>query len=985
MDATGDAQSWTTGTAITPITVPVATGTPTPTYAVKGTLPAGITVQRDHPGSSAGHPRHVGTGTITIEADNSEGTADWTVDYTTSAALVAPSFADNTGDPQSWTQGTAITDVRVPNAAGNPTPTYAVQGALPAGINFDTNTLLISGTPSTVSAGTIRIRASNSEGNADWTVTFTTASADTEPDAPTISTVVYQTTQDRIRVRWNEPDDGGEPILDYRSEYHNGDGNWQELDAAITVRRSFLNTPARGFTYSFRVRARNSVGNGPYSDTSTLDHAAIVPNFADDTGDAQAWTVGTAITGITVPAATGDPTPTYAAVGTLPTGIAFNTTTRVISGTPTVVGSGTITIRATNSGGEDDWTVDYTTSAALVAPVFSDPTGDAQAWTQDAAIAPVTVPAATGNPTPTYRVDGTLPAGIAFNATTRVISGTPTALGSGTITIEASNSEGLADWTVTYAIVAPLAAPSFADDTGDAQSWTQNQAITDITVPAASGNPVPAYAAVGTLPAGIQFNATTRVISGTPTAVGNGTIRIRATNSEGDSDWTVAYTTAAPLVAPSFTDDTGDPQTWTQGTAITPVTVPAANGTPTPSYAVVGSLPGRDSVQPDHQGDKRNAHGHVGSGTVTVRAMNSEGQADWTVAFTSNAPLVAPSFVDNTGDAQAWTVGTAITPITVPAAAGNPAPTYAVEGTLPDGLAFNTTTRVVSGTPTTVSSGTITIRAANSEGHADWTVDFTTVAALAAPVFADDTGDVQTWTHNQAIAPITVPSATGNPTPTYAVVGSLPVGIQFDTTTLVLSGTPTSLGSGTITIRATNSEGDADWTVDFTTTAALTAPSFADSTGDAQTWTQNVAITDITVPAANGNPSPTYAAVGALPTGISFDTGTRVLSGTPTVVGNGTITIRATNSEGMADWTVAYTTGAPLVAPAFADDTGDAQTWTVGTAITDISVPSATGNPTPTYAAVGTLPAGITFNADYPGSQRDTQRCWYWGHHHPRY
>ena len=72
-----------------------------------------------------------------------------------------------------------------------------------------------------------------------------------------------------------------------------------------------------------------------------------------------------------------------------------------------------------------------------------------------------------------------------------------------------------------------------------------------------------------------------------------------------------------------------------------------------------------------------------------------------------------------------------------------------------------------------------------------------------------------------------------------------------------------------------------------------------------------VAIAGITVPTATGNPTPTYAAVGALPAGITFDTATRVIAGTPTAVGSGTITIRATNSEGDDDWTVAYTTNAP--------------------------------------------------------------------------
>ena len=290
--------------------------------------------------------------------------------------------------------------------------------------------------------------------------------------------------------------------------------------------------------------------------------------------------------------------------------------------------------------------------------------------------------------------------------------------------------------------------------------------------------------------------------------------------------------------------------------------------------------------------------------------------ADWTVDYTTAAAPAAPSFTDPTGDAQSWMQNDAITAITVPAASGNPAPTYAAVGTLPAGIAFDTTTRVLSGTPSATGSGTITIRATNSEGDADWTVDYTTAAALAAPVFADPTGDAQTWTLNQAIAPLTVPAATGNPPPTYAAVGTLPTGISFNTTTRVLSGTPTALGSGTITIRATNSEGMADWTVDYTTTAALLAPSFADDTGDAQSWTQNQPITAVTVPVANGNPAPTYAAVGTLPVGIVFDTGTRVISGTPTALGSGTITIRATNSEGMADWTVDYSTVAAATAPA---------------------------------------------------------------------
>ena len=46
-----------------------------------------------------------------------------------------------------------------------------------------------------------------------------------------------------------------------------------------------------------------------------------------------------------------------------------------------------------------------------------------------------------------------------------------------------------------------------------------------------------------------------------------------------------------PRSAPAFADDTGDDADWTRGTAITPVVVPRASGSPAPTYAVVGNLP----------------------------------------------------------------------------------------------------------------------------------------------------------------------------------------------------------------------------------------------------------------------------------------------------------------------------------------------------------------------------------------------------------
>ena len=108
----------------------------------------------------------------------------------------------------------------------------------------------------------------------------------------------------------------------------------------------------------------------------------------------------------------------------------------------------------------------------LVAPSWTDNTGDAITGTVGTAIAAVTVPAVdAGTPDPTYVAVGALPAGVSFDATTRVLSFDEDAIeaGTGTITIRATNSEGMDDWTVAYAFVLPDAAAPTAVITSPAE------------------------------------------------------------------------------------------------------------------------------------------------------------------------------------------------------------------------------------------------------------------------------------------------------------------------------------------------------------------------------------------------------------------------------------------------------------------------------------------------------------------------------------
>ena len=90
--------------------------------------------------------------------------------------------------------------------------------------------------------------------------------------------------------------------------------------------------------------------------------------------------------------------------------------------------------------------------------------------------------------------------------------------------------------------------------------------------------------------------------------------------------------------------------------------------------------------------------------------------------------MAAPSF-DRPALPRVWVLHAAIDAVTVPAAAGRPAPVYAVVGALPDGLRFDPATRRLSGAPTAAGSGAVTVRAANADGAADWVMDYEVDAA----------------------------------------------------------------------------------------------------------------------------------------------------------------------------------------------------------------------------------------------------------------
>lgn len=136
--------------------------------------------------------------------------------------------------------------------------------------------------------------------------------------------------------------------------------------------------------------------------------------------------------------------------GALPTGVTLSASSGRLTGTPTVAGQGSVTIRATGPGGTDDSVVGWSVGAPSIAYA-----GTPYTWVVLVPLAGVS-PTNTGGRAMAYAlVAGVLPTGVVLNAATGALTGTPTVvLQTGTVTIRATGPLGTSDTSVDYTIAA---------------------------------------------------------------------------------------------------------------------------------------------------------------------------------------------------------------------------------------------------------------------------------------------------------------------------------------------------------------------------------------------------------------------------------------------------------------------------------------------------------------------------------------------------
>ena len=164
-------------------------------------------------------------------------------------------------------------------------------------------------------------------------------------------------------------------------------------------------------------------------------------------------------------------------------------------------------------------------------------------------------------------------------------------------------------------------------------------------------------------------------------------------------------------------------------------------------------------------------------------------------------------------------------------------------------------------------------------------------------------------------------SATGGTSPyTYAWTQTSGTAVTLSSPAVAEPIFTTPATTGTLAFQLEVTDGDVATDTDTVTVTVTTAPVAPTiTTATLGSMTEGVAHS-VTLAATGDTPITWAVASGALPAGLSLNTGTGAITGTPTTAGTGTATIAATNTAGSDSETYSWTVAAAPV-PGFIDHT----------------------------------------------------------------
>ena len=616
-------------------------------------------------------------------------------------------------------------------------------------------------------------------------------------------------------------------------------------------------TPTTGGPYQFAVQviSISPFGGNPVTVSAEISINISSPPLTITTSSLPAGTVGVPYSQ-TLAASGG--VPPYAwqlSTGNTPGGLTLNQYSGTISGTPATAGSFTFQVKVYDSQ-QASATGSFT--IRIAAGAFTITTSSLPAGTVGTAYTATTLAATGGTPPYTWSASG-LPSGLSISSA-GVISGTPTAAGSFSVTVQATDSAQLTATKAYSVTVAAALTITTATLPGGTVGTPYSQTL------AASGGTAPFTWSVstGALPTGLTLSAAGS-LTGTPTAAGTFTFTIQvadATRATATKSFTITVT--------GLTITTATLPSGTVGTSYTATTLAATGGTPPYSWSASG-LPSGLSIS--SAGVISGMPTASGSFSVTLKVTDSA-QATATQTFTIT---VAAALTITTAALPNATVGTPYSQTLTASGSGTFAWSVST-GALPAGITLSSAGSL-SGTPTAPGTFTFTVSVTGGGQTATQSFTITVTAALTITTATLPNGTVGT-----AYTPTTLAAAGGSGALTWSIsTGALPGGITLSSAGS-LSGTPTAPGTFTFTVGVTG--GGQSASKSFTITVGVPAGPPATITGLPATATPATQPTlGIGIPSAypldiTGTVTLTFAPDSPSPDGqeVVFTTGGRTAS-----------------------------------------------------------------------------------------------------------
>ena len=623
-------------------------------------------------------------------------------------------------------------------------------------------------------------------------------------------------------------------------------------------------------------------------------------------------TVGTAYSA-TLAATGGSGTLTWTlASGTLPAGLSLSSA-GVISGTPTTAVAASFTVKVTDAAA----TPLSATSSPLTLAVSPTPLavsapalGNA---VQNKAYTSAAIAATGGTGTINWTASG-LPAGLALSATTGQsiqITGTPTAAGtSGNIVVTATDSGGVFQQTKSTAALSLTVLPKLSITTSSLAGGTANTAYS-ATLQATGGVTPYTWSATG-MPAGLSINASTGVISGTPTTAGTSTPTITVNDSgvpqqQATGQFTIVIAPAALAITTTSLPNASVNTAYSQ-------TLQATGGTLPITWSVVGNLPSGLSLN-TATGAITGTPTATGTSSFTVKAVDSSNPQQTQTQALSITVNSAPLAITTTSLPNAE-LGTAYN-ATLTSSGGTGSITWSFTGSLPLGLSLNTATGAITGTPTTAGTVNFSVKATDSGSPQQ-----TQTTNLSIVVYAQLTITTSSLpngaTGSAYSTQLQSTGGSGSVTWSLQAGSSLPAGLTLSNSG-VITGTPSVAGTTGFYVQATDS---------VTTAVAhlgilINVSTLLVPTGSLPNGTQNSLYQGVIQASGGVTPYTITVISGSLPPGLTFSNcnggcnGAFQLSGTPTTTGSYSFTVKIADAEAtpqtvVESYTVNITAASPL-------------------------------------------------------------------------